>query len=82
MNAPMTRHPIPEWVTRGKTIRQLIAELQSFDDLDAEVRISVDYGGTNWCISVVERHGQYCVLVYAEEYHNNPGQAKASTSGR
>lgn len=70
----MTRRPIPEWVTRGRTIRQLIAELQSFSDLDAEVRISVDYGDTNCCISIVERHGQYCVLVNAEEYHNSQWQ--------
>ena len=70
----MPRHQIPEWVTRGKTVRQLIAELQSFNDQDAEIRMSIDYGETNWCVSIVERHGPYCVLVNAEEYHNNQWQ--------
>jgi len=70
----MPRHDIPEWVTKGKTIRQLIAELETFEDLDAEVRISLDYGESHRCISIVERHGENCVLVNSEKYHNNEWQ--------
>lgn len=70
----MPKHPIPEWVTRGKTIRQLIAELQSFENQDAEVRISMDCGDSHRCVSIVERLGNYCVLVNSEDYHNNEWQ--------
>ena len=69
-----SKHEIPEWVTRGKTIRQLITELQTFENQDAEVRISIDYGLTHRCLSIVERHGKYCVLVNTEDYHNNEWQ--------
>ena len=34
----------------------------------------MDFGDTNWCVSIVERHGPYCVLVNAEEYHKNQWQ--------
>ena len=44
----------PEWITRGKTIKQLIKELQTFDNLDLEVKISIDDGKTYKCISLVE----------------------------
>ena len=60
----------PAWVTRGKTIRQLIKELQTFEDQDMEVRISVDDGETFRCISIVGRHnklgGHFCGLVNCE----------------
>ena len=69
------RHDIPEWVTRGKTIRQLIKELESFDDQDREVRISLDYGETHKAISLVASEGEkYCVLLNAEDYHNSDWQ--------
>ena len=32
----------PEWVTKGKTIRQLIEELQTFENQELEVQISLD----------------------------------------
>ena len=57
----------PEWITRGKSIRQLIKELQSFSDLDIEVRISVDGGETHKLISLVEKSEGYCVLANCEE---------------
>jgi hypothetical protein len=66
--------PIPEWVTRGKTIRQLIAELSTFEDLDREVRLSLDYGETHRPISIVELRDEYCLLVNAEDYHNGEWQ--------
>jgi hypothetical protein len=51
-----------EWVTRGKTIRQLIQELSSFDDQDLEVRISVDGGETHKCISLVGKRDGKALL--------------------
>ncbi|GAD04261.1 hypothetical protein [Agarivorans albus] len=46
----------PEWVTRGKTIKQLIQELQSFENQELEVKISIDGGDTFKCISLVGKH--------------------------
>ncbi len=73
------KRPIPEWVTRGKTIRQLIKELETFENQDLEVRISLDDGDTNSCISLVakgygEDKAQYCVLMNSESYHENEWQ--------
>jgi|UPI00068BBE40 hypothetical protein len=73
------RHPIPEWVTRGKTIRHLIKELESFENQDLEVRISLDDGDTHSCISLVakdfdESGEEYCVLMNSESYHENEWQ--------
>ncbi len=56
----------PEWVTRGKTIRELIMELQTFENQDLEVRISLDSGETHKPISLVIKHGGYCQLVNGE----------------
>ncbi len=74
---PDNKHPIPEWVTRGKTITQLIEELQSFSNPNLEVRISLDYGDTHACISQVtldRDNGDCCVLSNAEHYHENEWQ--------
>ncbi len=70
------KHSIPDWVTRGKTIRQLIEELQTFEDQDLEVRLSLDNGDTHSCISLVAKGdgGKYCVLMNAESYHENEWQ--------
>jgi hypothetical protein len=70
------RHPIPAWVTRGKTIRQLIEELKSFENQDLEVRLSLDYGDTHHTISIVQGcgEGKYCLLVNAENYHRTAWQ--------
>ena len=60
----------PEWMISGKTIRQLIKELQTFEDQNLEVRISVDSGETFKCISLVARKkemdGYFCGLVHYE----------------
>ncbi len=56
----------PEWVTRGKPIRQLIKELQSFENQDMEVRISLDDGETHKPISLVEKVDGLCLLVNSE----------------
>jgi hypothetical protein len=58
--------PQPSWVVRGKTIRQLIEELQSFDDQDMFVEISLDDGDTHKPISLVIKSGQTCLLVNSE----------------
>jgi len=43
----------PEWVTKGKTIKELIKELKTFDNQDLEVMLSIDSGETYKCISLV-----------------------------
>lgn len=73
------KHRIPEWVTRGKTIKQLIKELESFENQDLEVRLSLDDGDTHSCISLVakgfdDENNQYCVLSNSESYHENEWQ--------
>jgi len=63
-------NPNPEWITRGKTIKGLIEELQSLDDQDLEVRISIDDGETFKPISLVTRENKdgkyYCGLQNCE----------------
>lgn len=56
----------PSWVSHGKTIRQLIKELQSFENQDLPVLISIDGGDTRKPISLVKRAGQICLLVNSE----------------
>lgn len=56
----------PEWVTRGKKIKELIKELQSFENQELEVRISLDDGETHKPISIVEKVDGFCVLVNSE----------------
>ncbi len=56
----------PDWVIRGKTIKQLIQELQSFEDQNLEVKISVDDGETCKPISLVGKKNEngvsFCCL--------------------
>lgn len=52
----------PAWVVRGKTIRQLIKELQSFEDQDLFVEISLDGGDTHKPISLVKNPGRLVSL--------------------
>ena len=54
----------PEWIYRGKSIRGLIQELQTFEDLDLEVQISIDDGDTRKPISLVVRSGGQCLLKF------------------
>jgi hypothetical protein len=56
-----------EWMSRGKTIRDLVAELMSFEDQDLRVEISVDGGATSRPISIVGRLNGKCVLFNMEE---------------
>ena len=64
LNAESTQQPA--WVVRGKTIRQLIIELQSFVNQDMFVEISLDGGNTHKPISLVKKSGQICLLVNSE----------------
>ncbi|WP_440808680.1 hypothetical protein [Pseudomonas syringae] len=56
----------PSWVHRGKTIKELIEELRSFENQDMLVEISVDGGDTHKPISLVKKSGQICLLVNSE----------------
>jgi hypothetical protein len=66
----------PAWVTRGKSIRQLIEELQTFEDQELEVKISTDDGSTFKCISlVVKKHKEgsyFCGLENCEQTLPSP----------
>ena len=54
----------PDWIYGGKTIRQLIQELQTFEDQNLEVLISVDEGDTKKPISIVGKSDGKCLLMY------------------
>ncbi|MGQ8920204.1 hypothetical protein ACUUYP_22655 [Pseudomonas lundensis] len=56
----------PEWVLKGKKISQLIEELQSFENQDLLVEISLDGGNTHKPISLVKKSGDVCLLVNSE----------------
>ena len=57
----------PDWVVRGKTVRGLIKELQSFENQDLEVRISMDSGLTQKPISLVSKRGGVAMLSSEEQ---------------
>jgi len=62
----------PEWTSRGKTISQLIRELQSFENQELEVRISFDAGASSLPISLVtKRDGKFAVL---ENHQTSPSK--------
>lgn len=53
----------PDWTSKGKTVAQLIEELQTFENQEMEVRISLDGGDTSFPISLVAKsNGTYAVL--------------------
>jgi hypothetical protein len=57
-----------DWTNRGKTISGLIRELQTFENQELEVRISIDDGKTSFPISLVGRQsGKYALLMNCEE---------------
>lgn len=58
----------PEWTQRGKTVRQLIEELQTFENQELEVRISIDSGDTSIPISLVGKsEDEYALLMNCED---------------
>ncbi|MDD2739856.1 MAG: hypothetical protein PHR94_13075 [Methylomonas lenta] len=64
---PNKSNSAPDWVLRGKTIRELIQELQTFEDQGLEIQISVDDGETRRPISLVKKSRGYCLLVNCED---------------
>ncbi|AYA04485.1 hypothetical protein BEN74_17950 [Acinetobacter sp. WCHAc010034] len=60
----MTKNP--EWVTRGKSIKQLIEELESFEDQNLLAEISFDDGETSKPISLVSKIDGKCILLNCE----------------
>ncbi len=56
----------PEWITRGKSIKQLIEELESFEDQNLLVEISFDDGETSKPISLVGKIDGKCMLLNCE----------------
>ena len=56
--------PDPEWTRRGKTVAGIMSELQSFEDQNLEVRISIDDGRTSLPISLVAKvDGRFAMLL-------------------
>jgi len=56
------------WTGRGKTIAQLIQELQTFENQDMEVRISMDGGTSSVPISLVGKvNGRFALLKNCED---------------
>ena len=56
----------PSWMSRGKTVAQLIEELHTFEDQGLEVRLSLDGGDTSVPISLLTRRGSVAVLENCE----------------
>lgn len=56
-----------DWARRGKTVAELIRELQTFEDQSLEVRLSVDDGATSVPLSLVGKlAGGYAGLLNCE----------------
>ncbi|WP_241771013.1 hypothetical protein [Pseudomonas lactis] len=62
----MIKNKVPDWIVRGKTISQLIEELQSFEDQDLMVEISIDGAVNRKPISLVGKKDGVCVLFNCE----------------
>ncbi|KJH61627.1 hypothetical protein ACYU0V_04315 [Acinetobacter sp. X9] len=55
------------WISNGKTIQQLILELQSFENKDLFVELSLDGGDSSKPISLVAKIDGKCVLMNCED---------------
>ena len=69
----------PSWVTQGKTIRQLVKELQSFEDQDLEVQVSIDGGTTRKPISLVGKSNGVALLKNCESDSRAEGDQTESS---
>ncbi|WP_321533105.1 hypothetical protein [uncultured Desulfuromonas sp.] len=56
-----------QWITKGKTISQLIEELLTFEDQNLEVQISMDGGETHKPISIIGSFNGLCLLINCED---------------
>ncbi|MEW5698725.1 hypothetical protein [Pseudomonas synxantha] len=54
---------ILSWSTKGKTIRNLIKELESFEDQNLKVELSLDGGVSSVPISLVGKKDGECLLI-------------------
>ncbi|MBD2837290.1 hypothetical protein FXN65_26145 [Metapseudomonas lalkuanensis] len=54
------------WKVAGKTIRQLIVELETFEDKDLVVEMSADGGVSGKSISLVGKIDGKCMLIHIE----------------
>lgn len=61
---------VAEWINRGKSIRQLIEELNSFEDQNLLVEMSLDAFQTSWPISLVGKSDGKCLLMNFEGVGN------------
>ncbi|CAI8953499.1 hypothetical protein EMIT0P253_50215 [Pseudomonas sp. IT-P253] len=55
------------WVKRGKSILELIKELESFEDKSLIVELSLDGGATSKPISLVGKKNGKCLLINLDE---------------
>lgn len=61
----------PNWISRGKTISELIEELRSLEDQGREVFISINDGKDVFPISLVYKKGMTaCVLAYCGDFES------------
>lgn len=51
------------WMMAGKTIKQLISELESFEDLSLIVELSFDGGVSSKPISLIGRKNDKCIIM-------------------
>ncbi len=71
------------WITRGKTIRELIKELETFENQNLEVKISIDDGRSFKSISLVTREHiddsecHFCGLTNCEDQAEQAGYGDA-----
>ncbi|MCC4595885.1 hypothetical protein NRY95_01075 [Xanthomonas campestris pv. phormiicola] len=56
----------PDWVIRGKSIKELIDDLSSFENQEMQVRISLDGGKTSKPISIVKKSNGLCIIANSE----------------
>ncbi len=56
----------PDWVTKGKTICQLIEELQTFENQQLEVKMSFDEGKICKPVSMLVKRDGCCLLLNSE----------------
>jgi hypothetical protein len=57
----------PDWVVRGKSIKELIRDLESFENKEMMVEISVDGGETHRPISLVGKSSGICIIMNCED---------------
>jgi hypothetical protein len=63
----------PAWVYQGKSVRQVLEELNTFECLDLEVFVSIDYGDSCFPLMSIQREGACYLLCSCD------GERKGST---